>query len=124
MEGNKENDDEKGIIPRTFDHIISSIEGTPGINFMVRVSMLELYNEEVVDLLSGDRKQKLQIHEDKDKGVFVKDLSNFPVKTVADMNRKLVEGSKSRHVGTTEMNSVSSRSHSIFIVIIEQEEEI
>lgn len=89
---------------------------------MVRVSMLELYNEEVVDLLSGNRKQKLQIHEDKDKGVFVKDLSEYGVKTVADMNKKLIEGSKSRHVGTTEMNSVSSRSHSIFIVIVEQEQ--
>lgn len=98
------------------------IIGTPGVNFMVRVSMLELYNEEVVDLLSGDRKQKLQIHEDKDKGVFVKDLSEYGVKTVADMNKKLIEGSKSRHVGTTEMNSVSSRSHSIFIIIVEQEQ--
>lgn len=52
--------------------------------------MLELYNEEVVDLLSGDRKSKLQIHEDKDKGVFVKDLTEWGVKTVADMNTKLI----------------------------------
>jgi len=56
---------------------------------MIQVSMLELYNEEVVDLLSGNRKQKLQIHEDKDKGVYVKDLSAFTVKTVDDMNNKL-----------------------------------
>jgi hypothetical protein len=42
---------------------------------MVRVSMLELYNEEVVDLLSADRKTKLQLHESKDKGIYVKDLS-------------------------------------------------
>lgn len=68
---------------------------------MIQVSMLELYNEEVVDLLSGNRKQKLQIHEDKDKGVYVKDLSAFMVKTVDDMNKKLKEGSKSRHVGST-----------------------
>lgn len=49
---------------------------------MIQVSMLELYNEEVVDLLSDNRKQKLQIHEDKDKGVYVKDLKAFTVKTV------------------------------------------
>lgn len=52
MEGDKDDFDQKGVIPRTFEHIISSIEGTPGVNFMVHVSMLELYNEEVVDLLS------------------------------------------------------------------------
>lgn len=40
-------------------------------------------------MLSGNRKQKLQIHEDKDKGVYVKDLSAFMVKTVEDMNNKL-----------------------------------
>lgn len=89
---------------------------------MVQVSMLELYNEEVVDLLSGNRKQKLQIHQDKDKGVYVKDLSAFTVKTVEDMNNKLKQGSKSRHVGTTEMNSVSSRSHSIFVIRVQQEQ--
>ena len=91
---------------------------------MVQVSMLELYNEEVVDLLSGNRKQKIQIHQDKDKGVYVKDLSAFTVKTVEDMNNKLKQGSKSRHVGTTEMNSVSSRSHSIFVIRVQQEQQI
>lgn len=63
----------------------------------------------------------MQIHEDKDKGVYVKDLSAYTVKTVDDMNQKLNEGSKSRHVGSTDMNSVSSRSHSIFVIRIEQE---
>ena len=42
-----------------------------------------------MDLLSGNRKQKLQFHEDKDKGVYVKDLTAFMVKTVEDMNNKL-----------------------------------
>ncbi len=49
---------------------------------MVQVSMLQLYNEEIVDLLSNDQTKKLQIHENKDKGVYVKDLSGFPVTTV------------------------------------------
>ena len=71
--------------------------------------------------MSGNRKQKLQIHEDKDKGVYVKDLTPFTVKTVEDMNQKLHEGSKSRHVGSTDMNSVSSRSHSIFVIRVEQQ---
>lgn len=49
---------------------------------MVQVSMLELYNEEISDLLCGDQTKRLQIHENKDKGVYVKDLSSYPVTTV------------------------------------------
>ena len=63
--------------------------------------MLELYNEDIVDLLSGNRKNKLQLHEDPDKGIYVKGLSHYPAKTVDDMKRKLKEGSKCRHVGST-----------------------
>jgi kinesin family protein 3/17 len=84
--------------------------------------MLELYNEEIADLLSSDQNKKLQIHENKDKGVYVKDLTSYPVTTVDEMRRKLKEGSGNRHVGSTEMNRDSSRSHSIFIVRVEQEE--
>lgn len=77
------------------------IKGTPGVNFMVQVSMLELYNEEIADLLSSDQTKKLQIHENKDKGVYVKDLTSYPVTTVDEMRRKLKEGSANRHVGST-----------------------
>lgn len=95
--------------------------GTPNVQFLVKVSMLELYNEEIVDLLSSDN-QKLQIHEDKDKGIYVKDLSASIVTTVEEMNKKLKEGSNNRHVGSTDMNEKSSRSHCIFMVRVEQEE--
>lgn len=83
--------------------------------------MLELYNEEIVDLFSKEG-NKLQIHEDKDKGIYVKDLSAEMVKTVTDMNKQLNFGSKNRHVGSTEMNKDSSRSHCIFMIRIEQEQ--
>ena len=72
---------------------MKSIEGTPGLNFMVRVSMLELYNEEIVDLLSLNRKNKLQLHENKDKGIFVKDLSEYTVTSVEEMKQRLKSGS-------------------------------
>ena len=54
-----------------------------------------------MDLLSGNRKNKLQLHEDPDKGIYVKGLSHYPAKTVDDMKKKLKEGSKCRHVGST-----------------------
>ncbi len=44
------------------------------------------------------------------------------VKTVSDMNKQLLIGSKNRHVGSTEMNKDSSRSHCIFMIRIEQEQ--
>ena len=62
MEGVKGVEDQRGIIPRTFEHVYKAIEGTPGRNFMVQVSMLELYNEDIIDLLTGNRKNKLQLH--------------------------------------------------------------
>jgi len=67
-------------------------------------------------LLCGDQTKRLQIHENKDKGVYVKDLSSYPVTTVDEMRKKLKEGSSNRHVGETDMNRDSSRSHSIFII--------
>ena len=82
--------------------------------------MLELYNEEIVDLLAHNG-QKLQIHEDKDKGIYVKDLSAATVSSVVEMNKKLDEGSGNRHVGSTDMNEKSSRSHCIFMIRVEQE---
>ena len=68
-----------GIIPRTFDHIFNTIGGTPDKNFLVRASYLEFYNEEVRDLLSKNYKNKLDLRENPDTGVYIKDLSNFIV---------------------------------------------
>jgi len=51
MEGKDEPKSLRGIIPRTFEHIFRAIKGTPNVQFLVRVSFLELYNEEIRDLL-------------------------------------------------------------------------
>jgi len=54
----KDDDENRGIIPRSFDSIFSLIKGTYQTNFLIRVSFLEIYNEEVRDLLSKNEKQK------------------------------------------------------------------
>jgi purine nucleoside phosphorylase len=78
MEGKDDPPKLKGIIPRTFDHIFQRIaEMGKNKQFMVCVSFLELYNEEIRDLLSKAQK-KLEIKE-KESGVYVKDLSKFIV---------------------------------------------
>ena len=66
----------------------------------MRASYLEIYNEEIRDLLSKKGSSKLELR-DKDTGVYVKDLSTFVVKNPADMLKVFNEGNVNRHVGAT-----------------------
>lgn len=109
----------RGIIPRAFCHVFERIEDTHDQNFLVRASYLEIYNEEVRDLLSKDPKNRLDIKEDVERGVYVKDLTSYVVKGVTEMENVLLAGKKNRSVGATLMNQDSSRSHSIFSIVIE-----
>ena len=90
------------------------------VGTVVRASYLELYNEEIRDLLKKDVKNRLELKEDPESGVYVKDLSSFVVKSVQEINQIFSAGTKNRTVGATLMNADSSRSHSIFSVIVEQ----
>ena len=112
----------KGIIPNAFSHIFGYIK-TEGESkrFLVRCSFVEIYNEEVRDLL-GDSKKKLDIREDPKKGTFVRDLTYINIKDSVDIEKCLNKGNKNRHVGQTSMNDQSSRSHSLFTVYLEIEE--
>lgn len=111
-----------GVIPRTFEHIFESINTSPQKKFLVRASYLEIYNEEIRDLLSKNPKAKLDLKDHPDGGVFVKDLSQLIVKGVSDLEQVMDVGQKNRSVACTLMNSESSRSHSIFTVTIETAE--
>ncbi|CAB4063577.1 KIF3A [Lepeophtheirus salmonis] len=90
-----------------------------GRRSVVRVSYLEIYNEEVRDLLGKDQKMRLEVKERPDIGVYVKDLSAFAVNNADDMDRIMTMGNKNRSVGATNMNAHSSRSHAIFSITIE-----
>jgi len=119
MEGQPEPRELRGIIPRAFEQVFQQIEGTPNQQFLVRVSFLELYNEEIRDLLANNPKNKLDLREKPDVGVYVKDLISFPVQTVEEMHQKLQIGRKNRAVAATKMNQGSSRSHSLFTITVE-----
>ena len=80
----------------------------------MRASYLEIYNEEIRDLLSKNPKNKLDLHEKPDSGVYVRDLSYFAVKSVDEIREVMTIGQKNRSVRTTNMNDQSSRSHSLF----------
>lgn len=125
MEGVKESVELAGIIPRTFGQIFDAIgqkDPNSSIQYLVAVSYIEIYNEEVRDLLSSNPKSKMEIKEDPDKGVFIKGLSQPEVTSVEQIMTLMTNGNKNRSVGATAMNADSSRSHSIFTVKIETSE--
>jgi len=119
MQGQSEPKELRGIIPRAFEQVFQQIEGMPNEQFLVRVSFLELYNEEIRDLLANNPKNKLELREKPDVGVYVQDLISFPVQSVEEMHQKLNIGSKNRAVAATKMNQGSSRSHSLFTITVE-----
>jgi hypothetical protein len=124
MEGRTDVKEGRGIIPNAFETIFADIDAGDGTNknFLVRASYLEIYNEDVRDLLGKDQKKPCQLKEHPDTGVYVKDLTTFVVKSVEEIEKVLAVGKKNRSVGATAMNADSSRSHSIFTITIETSE--
>ena len=68
MAGDISNEVNKGIIPRTFQHLVNIVETSKDKKFLIRCSYIEIYNEEIRDLLSKDVKAKRDLKESPDKG--------------------------------------------------------
>uniref|UniRef100_A0A096M166 Kinesin-like protein n=1 Tax=Poecilia formosa TaxID=48698 RepID=A0A096M166_POEFO len=119
MQGVSEPATQKGVIPRAFEHIFESIQCAENTKFLVRASYLEIYNEEVRDLLGSNTKQKHELKEHPECGVFVQDLTMHTVHSVGECERIMEQGWKNRAVACTLMNKDSSRSHSIFTIHLE-----
>ena len=125
MEGVVDDESLRGIMPNSFHYIFDKVAAAhANVKFLVRASFLEIYLDDVYDLLNTDKRKRMEVKESKDKGVFVKDLSEYAVNSVADMVKLLKVGSKQRAVGATKMNAGSSRSHSILSITIETSETI
>lgn len=123
MSGNPDSPQTKGIIPNAFAHIFGHIaKAQDNQKFLVRVSYMEIYNEEVRDLLGKDVSKSLEVKERPDIGVFVKDLSGYVVHNADDLENIMRLGNKNRAVGATKMNQESSRSHAIFSITVESSE--
>ena len=74
-------------------------------------------------MLGKDHKSKLDVKEDKERGIFVKGLTSVIVKSIPEIEKTMIAGSKNRKTGETSMNKDSSRSHSIFTIYIETAED-
>ncbi|XP_043369163.1 centromere-associated protein E isoform X3 [Dermochelys coriacea] len=116
-------DKSMGIIPKAVQDVFKIICEIPGREFLLRVSYMEIYNETITDLLCDSRKNKpLGIREDFNRNIYVEDLIEEVVVNPEQVMEWLRKGEKKRHYGETKMNEHSSRSHTIFRMIIESRE--
>ncbi|KAK1762236.1 kinesin-domain-containing protein [Phialemonium atrogriseum] len=121
MMGTSIDDEEgRGVIPRIVEQIFESILSSPlNIEYTVRVSYMEIYMERIRDLLAPQN-DNLPVHEEKNRGVYVKGLLEIYVSSVQEVFEVMRRGGNARAVAATNMNQESSRSHSIFVVTITQ----
>lgn len=114
-----EDDTQTGIIPRAVNHLFDELRMTE-LEFSMRISYLELYNEELCDLLSTDDTIKIRIFDDVQKkgSVIVQGLEEIPVHSKDDVYKLLAKGQERRKTASTLMNAQSSRSHTIFSIIV------
>ena len=115
-----EDDVGKGITPRIVEQIFTSIlSSPPTIEYTVRVSYMEIYMERIRDLLAPQN-DNLPVHEEKNRGVYVKGLLEIYVSSVEEVFEVMKRGGNARAVAATKMNQESSRSHSIFVITVTQ----
>eukprot|EP00762_Andalucia_godoyi_P003834 ANDGO_08538.mRNA.1 Kinesin-like protein KIN-5C len=124
MEGERDLQDgrivteKSGVIFRAVNQIFNAL-GNDEVEYTVRVSCLELYNEELADLLSPDYETKrLRIYEDPRKGTTVSNMEEVPVQTSADILLAIESANRRRQVAETQLNRNSSRSHVITTITI------
>ncbi|XP_048387877.1 kinesin-like protein KIF3C isoform X2 [Stegostoma tigrinum] len=119
MQGVWAEPEKRGIIPNSFEHIFTHISRSQDQQYLVRASYLEIYQEEIRDLLNKDENKKLELKEKPETGVYIKDLSSFVTKNVKEIEHVMNVGNQTRSVASTNMNEYSSRSHAIFVVTVE-----
>merc|ERR1719232_2489812 len=112
----------EGVIPRSVKDIFSYIAENQNIEFLVKVSFMELYNEQIIPLLSQKSRREdtiVDIREDGNKGIKIPGLTEVDISTVDETMGLLEKASEGRVTAATAMNARSSRSHAIFTLSIE-----
>ncbi|XP_042475979.1 kinesin-like protein KIN-12C isoform X2 [Macadamia integrifolia] len=113
-----------GLTPRIFEYLFLRIRAEEEnrrdekLKYSCKCSFLEIYNEQITDLLEPSS-TNLQLREDLKKGVYVENLTEHEATTVRDVVELLLQGAANRKMAATNMNSESSRSHSVFTCVIE-----
>ncbi|KAM3939081.1 kinesin-like protein KIF27 isoform 2-T2 [Leptodactylus fuscus] len=115
-------DEEKGIIPRAIQELFQAISENHNIEFTVKVSYIEVYKEDLRDLLELETNVKdIHIREDEKGNTVIIGAKECQVESADEVMSLLEAGSAVRHTSTTQMNERSSRSHAIFTISICQQ---
>lgn len=136
--GNIDNLDARGIIPRSVEQIFRHISSHAhrNVRFLARASCIQIYQEVVSDLLAASgcmapesndstpQGTALAIREDPERGVYVDGLSEWVVRKPVEVYELMDRASRIRATGATRMNDFSSRSHLVFVVIVEHSETV
>uniref|UniRef100_A0A8C8H788 Kinesin motor domain-containing protein n=1 Tax=Oncorhynchus tshawytscha TaxID=74940 RepID=A0A8C8H788_ONCTS len=124
----QENEPTVGVIPRVVRMIFQEREKHTDCEFSLAVSYLEIYNEDILDLLcpsvSKDKPSTINIREDPKEGIKIVGLTEREVFSANEMVGCLELGNSARTVGSTAMNAASSRSHAIFTITLEQSDNV
>ncbi|XP_044514442.1 kinesin-like protein KIF27 isoform X2 [Gracilinanus agilis] len=116
-------EDKKGIIPRAIQDLFQSISENSSIDFNIKVSYIEVYKEDLRDLLELETSIKdLHIREDEKGNTVIVGAKECSVENADEVISLLEMGNAARHTGTTQMNEHSSRSHAVFTISISQQD--
>ena len=112
---------EKGICMYAVDYLFNKINKESDKSFITKMSYLEIYNEQAIDLLTENPSSEgIMIVEDPNKGVIVPELTQINVSKSSDVLNYIILGNKRRTMGPTGVNQFSSRSHAILEISVEQ----
>ena len=111
---------EIGIMPRSVSDLFKILQNYKSKEFKIQISYIEIYNEEIRDLL-GNR-EELKLHEDPVKGVIIQGVKEISVDNIDNFYDLLYKGNQKRTVGKTNANEASSRSHALLKINIENKD--
>ncbi|KAJ0503217.1 putative plus-end-directed kinesin ATPase [Helianthus annuus] len=120
---NGEFHEDVGVIPRAVEQLFNILEAQ-NADYSMKVTYIELYNEEITDLLAPDEKSKkhISLMEDGKGAVFMRGLEEELVSSADEIYRILEKGSSRKHTAETLINTQSNRSHSLFTITIQIKE--
>ena len=115
-----------GLTPRAIDEMFKLMGEKHHCQFKITSSFMELYNNQLVDLFwildhhkSKEKPPALEIRRDSKGIIFVQGAVIKDIESSEDLMTLFNTGNKERHVGATKMNAESSRSHSVFCIMVE-----
>ena len=138
MHGELGDEKHKGIMPRSMNYLfflmnekmekfkenIQEIASEETSEFIVKLTVIEIYNEVVYDLLADTKDARINLREDIKKGVFLQGVSEEIIGSFSEAQNVIKKGLDNRHVGFTEANSTSSRSHCVVTVHLESRRKV